>query len=155
MPGSNEQLSRGTAQRPFGVRFLGWMRSPVPVRTGTETSYRWLLDACVALVLWILGVGIAAACAKSMSFLDPLAYPVGLLIGWFPVGVWIHYCRVSRWTWSAAVLMIASLLIMCAARMGGWVVLPLAFAVLLLVLPLGLMLGKFVLEWLPASGKPE
>ncbi len=153
-PSPNEPSTRTMVHRSTLERFADWVRVPFPVRVGIENRFRWLVDAFIAFVLWIVGALVAGLLAEAMPFLGPLAYPVGLILGWFPVGMWMHYCRVPNKTGIGAILLvIAALLASFAFKDGfrGLLFLPLAFAVLGLILPLELAVGRQILGWLPSS----
>ncbi len=135
------------------ARFRDWYRLPFPVRVGEENPFQWIADTVVALILLLVGCGIADFFHQSSSFLEPIAYSVGLMLGCFPIGMWMHYCRVSQFTPLSATLLISLVLAVRAGAAGlhGLHSLPLAFAVLLVVLPCQHLLGKLVLGWLPLS----
>ena len=135
------------------ARFRDWYRLPFPVRVGEENPFQWIADAIVALILWIGGCGIADFCRDASPFLEPIAYSVGLMIGWFPIGMWMHYCRVSRFSVSTATVLISMTLSIRAgsAGMQGLLSLPLAFAILVVVLPCEHLLGKLIIGLLPSS----
>ncbi|MEM8672173.1 MAG: hypothetical protein AAGG48_31955 [Planctomycetota bacterium] len=111
------------------------------------------MDSLVALLLWIIGTLVAGVVAGNLSFLNPITYLLGLTVGWFPVLMWMFYCRVTRDIGIAPLILIAALLTLLSIQEGwrGLLTLPLAFLVLALILPLELVLGKLVLGWLPSS----
>jgi predicted branched-subunit amino acid permease len=130
-------------------RFAHWLRAPFPVRARTEHRFQWLVDAFVAFVLWIVGTIVAGFFSQALPSLEALAYPTGLFIGWFPIEMWMRYCRMSRETGIAAVLLSAGLLTFFAVFAGwrGVSVLPSAFAILLLLLPVEWMIAKLIFGW--------
>ncbi len=69
------------------------------------------------------------------------------------MGMWIHYCRVTRFTRSTVLLLVSFLLAFkaAAAGMDGLYSLPLACAVLVVALPCEHLLGKLIIGWLPSS----
>jgi hypothetical protein len=145
------------ADRSLVVRMRDWCLQPFPVRVGTANAFQWIADSIVAGMFWIVGCGIADMCRQALWFLEPIAYTVSLTIGWFPIGVWMHYCRVSQFTGSTAISLISVLLAIRAMSAGGqgFLSLLIAIPVLMMVLPCEHLLGKLVLGWLPSSSTRE
>lgn len=135
------------------ARFRDWYRLPFPVRVGEENPFQWIADTMVALILLIPGLSVADLFHQSSSFLEPIAYSVGLMIGCFPVGMWMHYCRVSQFTPLSVILLVSLVLALRAGAAGLHALhsLPVAFAVLVIALPCQHLMGKLILGWLPAS----
>ena len=71
-------------------------RIPNRLRSKMESPFQWFSDAIIAFVLCLFGILLAGAIADVTPFLGESAYPTGLLIAWFPVMLWMHYCRVVQ-----------------------------------------------------------
>ena len=145
--------TQGYAMNSIRARILLELRRPVPLRIDTDSAFQWILDSLVAVVLWILGIGVAGMLVPALSFLEQLAYTTALTIGWFPIGMWMHYCRVSSYTGRLTTILILGPLMLAAVGSGnkGVLLVPIALIVLSPVLMAELMIGKRLLELLPAS----
>lgn len=133
------------------VRLRNWYRVPFPVRVGDERSFQWVADALITMLMWIGGCVIDNLCRQASPF--PIPYSVGLTIGWFPIGMWFHYCRVAHFTRWRSILFISFMIAVDAGAVDfqGLRTLPLAYTVLAVVLSFEHLLGKLVLARLPAS----
>jgi hypothetical protein len=156
-PYETSAMATMIADRSLMGRMREWYLQPFPVRIGNEHAFQWIVDSIVMVMLWIVGCGIADLCRHALWFLEPTAYTVSLTIGWFPIGMWIHYCRVSQFTGSTAIALISVLLAIRAISAEGQSLFSLLIAIpiLMIVLPCEHLLGKFVLGWLPSSSTRE
>lgn len=137
-------------------QFIAWLKGPLPMRREPDGAFRWIADALVTFALWFVGNVVGGVFASVATFLEPIAYPTGLVIGYFPIVLWAHYCRVGRTSASGAAALIVGLLVWFAFREGrnGLTELPAALLIIAVVLPIETVLGKAVLGWLPGS-KPR
>jgi len=127
---------------------------PVPIRVTTESTFRWIIiDVLVTVVLWILGTGVAGLFLPALSFLDSIAYTTALIIAYFPIGLWMHYCRVSTFTLRHSAILIVGPLTLASIGDGikGALLVPIALLVVFPMLIAELTIGKRLLTLLPAS----
>jgi len=152
-PNSHEPVSLPLYEGSVWARLLERLTSPTPCRVAYEPPLRWIVDATAAFALCIGGILVAGIIGDAIQFLGPMAYPTALLIGLFPVGLWIHYCGVGRGTTSSNVKMVIGLMALYAVQGGlnAIAMLPISLGILTFVLTTEWILGKFVLGWLPGS----
>lgn len=132
----------------------------LPFPTRRERTRRlpfiWLFDLFIATILWLVGCTMAEyfdVLLKALIGVDmygPLA-----IIGWFPLGMWMHYCTVgfSNLTYRRASILIIVLGLYGELLQieGSWIRLPFGLAILAITLPLEFLLCKIVFSLLPGS----
>lgn len=131
---------------------------PAPTRRGRarKLPYIWLFDSFVATILCFVGGTIAEYINVIFTAVIGIdMYGTTLLIGWFPLGMWMHYCRVgfANWTYRRTTALIVVLFLFGELQQidGSWIRIPFGLAVLAIALPLERMLGTIVFSLLPGS----
>ncbi|NND99055.1 MAG: hypothetical protein HKN47_17195 [Pirellulaceae bacterium] len=142
--------SGGTKRFPSRVQYLRWLKEPLPTRPVTQDRYDWIADVVVGAALVFIGYLFAVNFAHWAYFLDPMALGAGLLIGWYPTGLWMHYCGWDRRSFGSVALLLSALLVLVAmdAGDGAFTMLPLAGAVAGIGMLVEHVCAKHALEWL-------
>lgn len=133
------------------------LQSPVPVRRGRarNTPLIWLFDSFVATALWLIGIACAGYLNTWLTQVTGMTmYGTSLFVACFPIGMWMHYCRVGwfrTYTNGIAVILFAYIIGEIQQFDRLWIRIPTGLGILALTLPIEFGLGKVFLSLLPGS----
>ncbi|MEM6366253.1 MAG: hypothetical protein AAF745_17630 [Planctomycetota bacterium] len=135
------------------MRLAHWIFEAPPVRSTPERTSQWLLDSLVALIVIFAGFAAAGLIAEHLLFLRSMAYPTGLAIGCLPFVLWLNYCQSKHFMLRGYFGMVCVAFVISTLQSGliDVLLLPLAIAITLTVLPIEIAIGKIVLAMLPGS----
>ncbi len=135
------------------TRLVRWILEPPPVRSTPEHTSQWLVDAIVGFVVILTGFVLAGLISELLPFLRSMAYPTGLAIGCFPFVLWLNYCQSKDFTLRRYLGLLFFLFVTWTLQGGlkDLLLVPVAIAITLVLLPFEIALGKLVLAMLPGS----
>ena len=138
----------------WSKRFAAAMR-PMPVRHVASTKPRWLQAVLHACAIVVAAMVVAPILAPLLGFLGPVAVPTSIIMGCFPIYIWMFYCRVGSVGPESVVYPVGLgfCLLLSFAAVDGLAALPnvlFSLAILVPVLATEWMIGKMLL-WDPTD----
>ena len=82
-----------------------------------------------------------------------MAYPTGLAIGCFPFVLWLNYCQSKDLTIQSYIWLLVFVFALMVLQNGlkDFLMVPVAFSIVLVALPFEMAAGRLVLSSLPGS----